>query len=191
MDQEMFTIYGENNEVIGTASRTQAHAQGLWHEVVHCWVVQKIGEETWLYFQQRAHTKKDFPDYYDIVSTGHVDAGERHSEAVLREVREEIGLHLEREEVRYLGSVKEEIEFEDFHDREIVQIYLYLTTTVPKFQLGDEVDRMVRIKLEEYIKKEEGKTAQIQAYGMDGKKILIGREEFCRHSFPPEIVREL
>lgn len=188
MTQEMVTIYREDGRKMGTVSREQAHTEGLWHEVVHCWILQEIGRQIWAYFQQRAHTKKDFPDYYDIASTGHVDAGEYHKDAVLREIREEIGLSLEKKDLRYLGNVKETIDFGQFHDREIVHLYLYVADKIPDFTLGEEVERMVRVKLEDYIKKEKGQIQEIEAYSLEGEKIMIPKEAFCVHTLPEKLI---
>ena len=88
--EEWLTIYDENCEKTGRALREDAHRQGLWHQVVHCWMVCRTGDEEWLYFQQRAFSKEDFPGYYDIGSTGHVAEGENHLNAVCREAYEEL-----------------------------------------------------------------------------------------------------
>lgn len=185
----MITVYGEDGRENGTVPREEAHRQGLWHEVVHCWVLQETKGQIWAYFQQRARTKKDFPGYYDIASTGHVDAGERHEDAVLREVREEIGLFLEKKDLRYLGAVKESTDAGPFHDREIAHLYAYVTDTVPDFAAGEEVERMVRVKLEDYIKKENGQLDNIEAYCAGGERIVIPKEAFCVHILPRELIQ--
>ncbi|MDO5551189.1 MAG: NUDIX domain-containing protein [Lachnospiraceae bacterium] len=178
--KEMFTIYDDNGNEMGTSSREEAHRLGLWHEVVHCWMYCRIGGRVWIYFQQRAHTKKDFPDFYDLTSTGHVDAGESHQEAVIREVREEVGVDMDPKRLTYLGSVKEEIREGDFFDREIGHVYLY-QMDIPFFSPGEEVDRMIAVSLEEYEKKELGSAPYIQGCTLDGEPVMIRQEEWCRH----------
>ena len=93
-EQEIFSVYDDDGKPLGQMKRGQVHRLGLWHEVVHCWMYARQGDTVWLYFQQRAASKKDFPGFYDLSSTGHVDAHEEHAQAVLREVREETGLTL-------------------------------------------------------------------------------------------------
>ena len=81
--EEVLDIYDEDWNHIGTAPRSEVHEKGLFHQVVHCWVIAQT--EPVLYFQQRAHTKKDFPDCYDLACGGHMDAGEPADAAALRE----------------------------------------------------------------------------------------------------------
>jgi 8-oxo-dGTP pyrophosphatase MutT (NUDIX family) len=90
MSNELLTIYDDEMNETGVAARDEVHAKGLLHQVVHCWVVSRWNGETWLYFQQRSHTKKDFPGLYDLAVGGHIDAGEEPLAAALREMREEI-----------------------------------------------------------------------------------------------------
>lgn len=179
--EEVFAIYNEKGKIIGAATRAEAHKKGLWHMVVHCWVVFREEQNTWIYFQQRADSKKDFPGFYDIASTGHVDASELHAAAVVREASEEIGMDVSGERLHYLGETREEFCKEDFLDREIVQIYLYDASETPVFAPGEEVSRMVRVSREEFEKKVLKGEPQITAYTMQGKKVTILEEEWCRH----------
>ena len=183
---EMFTIYDDRLNPVGRAPREQAHAQGLLHEVVHCWVVSESQEGVWLYFQQRAHDKKEFPGYYDLTVGGHVDAGEDRLAAVLREMREEIGLLPEAEELCYVGMIREDLRIGDFHDREIGQVYLYCREA-PPFAPGEEVERIIKVELSEYCKKELQGAQSITAYTLDGSPLTIRQEEWCRH--PGEFAR--
>lgn len=178
--KEMLSIYDDEGREAGISSREEAHRLGLWHEVVHCWMYGKTGDQIWIYFQQRAHTKKDFPDYYDLTSTGHVDAGEAHRQAVIREAREETGVIIDPKHLTYLGSVKEETHEGDFFDREIGRVYGY-RMDIPFFSPGEEVDRIVAVSMDEYEKKELGFAPYIQGYTLEGEPILIRAEEWCRH----------
>ena len=116
---EMLTELDEELQPLRAVPREIAHRDGLLHAVVHCWVVSRNGGEVRVWFQQRAHTKKDFPDYYDIAVGGHIDVGEDRDAAALREMREEIGLDAQRLQLRYLGYTREEIRLGSFFDREI------------------------------------------------------------------------
>jgi isopentenyldiphosphate isomerase len=107
--QEILDIYNEDWQRIGTASRDEVHERGLLHRVVHCWIIQENQPVFW--FQQRAHTKKDFPDCFDLPCGGHVDAGETPIQAMLRELREEIGLYVTRNDLISLGAYRAP----DFH----------------------------------------------------------------------------
>lgn len=181
MSNETLDFYDENLNLIGTASRERIHKEGLLHQVVHCWVISKMGDETWIYFQQRSFIKKDFPGLYDFAVTGHINAGEAKLTAALREMREEIGVRAEQGQLVYLGHMREEdVILKDFIDREVSQIYLYLNSD-PEFKIGEEVERMVKISADEYSKKELLKAGSVTAFTLDNRSTVISASEFCRH----------
>lgn len=104
---EVIEVYDEEGNKTGICSREEAHRKGLWHRVVHCWMYSREDGQTWLYFQKRAKTKKDFPGLYDLASAGHMDLGESHREAVIRETKEELGIFIDSENLQYLGEMRE------------------------------------------------------------------------------------
>ena len=89
---EWLTELDEELRPLGPVPREVAHREGRLHGVVHCWVVSRRAEETRVWFQQRAHEKRDFPDYFDIAVGGHIDYGESVENALRREAREELGI---------------------------------------------------------------------------------------------------
>ena len=177
---EWFTVYDEELHPVGTATRDDCHKKGLLHEVVHCWVFSRERERVWLYFQQRSHTKKDFPNYFDLTVGGHVDAGEDRMTAVLREMREEIGLSARPEELSYLGHTREDLKIGDFYDREVSRVFLYEHPN-PEFHPGEEVDRMIKVPLEEFRRKEVERQREITAYTLNGIPFHVKEEEWCVH----------
>lgn len=38
MAEELIDIYDEKMNLLGTATREQAHREGLWHTSFHCWI---------------------------------------------------------------------------------------------------------------------------------------------------------
>jgi len=91
MSEEIFDIVNERDEVIGQASRQEVHARGLWHRAVHVLVFNARGE---VFLQKRSLNKDCAPGKWDSSSSGHLDQGEAYDACAVREVREEIGLHL-------------------------------------------------------------------------------------------------
>ena len=80
----------ETGQVIGSASRGECHnGSRLLHPVVHLHLFNTKGE---LYLQRRPLWKDIQPGKWDTAVGGHVDYGETIEEALLREVREEIGI---------------------------------------------------------------------------------------------------
>ncbi len=176
---EILDIFDEMMQPVGQASRAEAHARGLIHQVVHLWVVTRCQGEPALIFQQRSASKQDFPGFYDIAVGGHIDAGETPDKAVLREAQEEVGLILKAEEIQYRGAFRDDICIGGMDDREMAHVYLYVHPN-PVFALGPEVDRMVWVPLSEYKKKQAGCPA-IAAYTRQGERFMIEEDRWCRH----------
>jgi isopentenyldiphosphate isomerase len=87
---EYFPIVTEEGVVTGKASRQECHSGSfILHPVVHLHVFNSNGE---LYLQKRNLNKDIQPGKWDTSVGGHVDYGEEVTEALLREVREELGI---------------------------------------------------------------------------------------------------
>ena len=88
--QEIFPIVDEEGRVIGSATRGECHnGSKLLHPVVHLHVFNSKGE---LYLQKRPEWKDIQPGKWDTAVGGHIDFGETPEDALIREVREELGI---------------------------------------------------------------------------------------------------
>lgn len=88
--QELFPIVNEQGETIGKITRREAHdGTKILHPVVHLHVFNSKGE---LYLQHRPEWKDIQPGKWDTATGGHVDYGETTEQALVREVREELGI---------------------------------------------------------------------------------------------------
>lgn len=94
---EYLDYYDENHQYLGTESRDIIHTNGLWHNTVHCWLYDKLGN---IYFQVR----KDDGKLYTSAS-GHVSAGETIEEAFGREIKEEIGIDINYKQAKLIDTV--------------------------------------------------------------------------------------
>ena len=92
MQEEIFDVVNERDEVIGHLSRTEVHRQGLRHRAVHVLIFNSKGE---IFLQKRSMLKDNFPGTWDSSAAGHLDSGEEYDACARREVREELGLDLE------------------------------------------------------------------------------------------------
>jgi isopentenyl-diphosphate delta-isomerase len=93
MSEEIFDIVNEHDQVIGRAPRREVHARGLLHRAVHVLVFNAAGE---VFLQKRSMSKDTAKGKWDSSASGHLDAGEDYDAGAVREVREEIGLKLDR-----------------------------------------------------------------------------------------------
>ena len=87
---ELFPVVDEKGNILGSITRGQAHdGTKILHPVVHLHVFNSRGE---LYLQKRPEWKDIQPGKWDTAVGGHVDFGENVQQALLREVREELGI---------------------------------------------------------------------------------------------------
>lgn len=93
MSEEIFDVVNERDEVVGKTSRSQVHARGLMHRAVHVLVFNCRGE---VFLQKRSLRKDRQPGVWDSSASGHVDSGEDYDICAMRELREEIGLVVNR-----------------------------------------------------------------------------------------------
>ncbi|MBC8530497.1 NUDIX hydrolase [Gehongia tenuis] len=178
---EMLEVYDEAGQSLGVVSRGRAHREGLWHRVVHGWLVEDGPEGRRVYFQRRALTKKDFPGLYDIAAAGHIDPGEDRDEAMIRETGEELGLILAPEALAYLGQVRESFPpAGGFRDREICEVYR-ISAGAPAFRLGEEVDDMVYVNLIDF-ERWLVQGGALPARDLEGRPRTLSRANLLPHS---------
>jgi isopentenyldiphosphate isomerase len=91
MSEEIFDVVNEHDEVVGQNTRREVHRLGLKHRAVHVLVFNARGE---IFLQKRSMKKDIAAGKWDSSASGHLDTGEDYDACAVREVREEIGLHL-------------------------------------------------------------------------------------------------
>lgn len=93
---EYLDIVDENNELTGLVmERKMAHDKVLWHRHVTSWIMNKNGE---ILLQKRAASKPRNPNKW-AKTGGHVDSNEKAEDAIVREIKEEIGIDIPKEQV--------------------------------------------------------------------------------------------
>ncbi|MCA1026071.1 NUDIX hydrolase [Cytobacillus kochii] len=124
MTKEFLKIFDEQYNEIGIATRDDAHDNGYWHEVFHCWLLSQEGETDYLILQIRSAQKKDYPNLLDITAAGHLLADETIEDGV-REVEEELGINVSIKQLSSIGMLRYAIETEKMKDREHAHVFLY------------------------------------------------------------------
>lgn len=80
------------------------HRDGDWHRSVHVWIMNQREE---LLLQLRSEKKPAYPGRWDISAAGQVDAGEDAFTSALRETKEELGMSLQKEDLKHLFAIRE------------------------------------------------------------------------------------
>src|SRR6266571_6880500 len=91
MSEEIFDVVNEHDEVTGQQTRSEVHRLGLKHRAVHVLVFNDRGE---VFLQKRSMKKDRQPGVWDSSASGHVDTGEDYDACAVRELGEELGLHV-------------------------------------------------------------------------------------------------
>ena len=113
--QEIFPLVDESGRVIGSATRGEYHSgTKLLHPVVHLHVFNSNGD---VYLQKRPEWKDIQPGKWDTAVGGHIDYGETPEDALLREVREELGI------TDFKPQLIDKYVFESQRERELVYVH--------------------------------------------------------------------
>ena len=139
--EEILDIFNDKLEIIGQDTRKNVHRKGLLHQVVHCWAIEDSKDGRFVYMQQRAEFK-DFPLLFDITVGGHIDSGENIENAMIREIKEEVGLDV----IAYQYNDNEYFEKTNtlIHNYEVI-------VESEDFVLNEEVDKAKWYPVEEVL----------------------------------------
>ena len=163
MNDEYFDLIDDDTgAVIGRAARRECHGNPkLLHRSVRVAVYHPDGKS--LLLQKRSMNKDIFPGRWDMAVGGHVDSGETLEQAVVREMREELGLPpgLPLKKLFQL-KVRNEIESEN--------VQLYSTVSAGPFDIQEQ------------------ELSEIRFVSFDELKELLRQDP---ERFTPLLVREL
>ena len=156
--EELIEVLNKDGTQTGkVVTRKEAHEKGLLHRIV---VIAIIDKEGHILMQQRAKNKETNPGKWDVSVAGHVSAGQTSLQAAIREVEEEVGIHLEEKELEYILTYKKEsIVMEHFISNHIFDFYLVKRNKIDLEQVKIQKSEVEQVKLcnkkevEEMIKK--------------------------------------
>ena len=103
---EMLDVLTERGDFTGqTATRDECHEKGFWHRVFSAFILDSNNN---VLLQLRSKEKKTDPLKWDAPVAGHIDAGEWGREALAREAKEELGLDVADDEIKYYSCTTSE-----------------------------------------------------------------------------------
>ena len=146
---EMVDVLTETGKFTDNVEMKQlCHKKGLWHKAVAVFI---INSKKQVLLQRRSKNKKMWPDMWDISAGGHVLAGEFGFQAIIREIKEELGLSVKKEEIIFIGcstSINKKGDILNKHFNE----YYIVTKDIDEKNLSLQKEEVSEVK---WINKEE------------------------------------
>ncbi len=124
--KEYFDILDENGNLTGEKKlRSEVHRDGDWHKAVHIWIINESGE---ILLQRRCATKDSHPNMLDISCAGHISSGDNSLESALRELKEELNIEVNADELHYIKTLKRSSRYTStFINNEFDDLYILRT----------------------------------------------------------------
>ena len=135
---------------------TERQCRGRWHTVREsgtvrrtCGFFRRRGGVVQILLQKRSDNKDSDPGCYDISSAGHIPAGSDYIPSAVRELKEELGVDMNGDELIYCGQRRFRFEREFhgsmFRDNQVSNVYaLWLDREEEAFVLQEEEVSEVR-----------------------------------------------
>ncbi|MEN3331117.1 MAG: hypothetical protein V7641_482 [Blastocatellia bacterium] len=117
-DEFIEALDSDGNILPELVSRKEAHRRGIWHRTVSVIVLNSFGE---ILLEKRSPHKDLFPGLFDIPG-GHLKPRQQPTEAACEELREEIGLHREANDLEPLSEEGAIIERVVLPDQAIINL---------------------------------------------------------------------
>jgi adenine phosphoribosyltransferase len=121
MAKEIIDELNELGEIIGQIDKDIAHKEGRLHKSIHLWIVNDNDE---VLLQYRCSDKDLYPDTWDVSVGGHVASLEDTRSAAIREAKEELGLDVLDEELKFITTLREDLLYNDINSREMIDVFL-------------------------------------------------------------------
>lgn len=152
--KELLDVLDSKMNVIGIEDREVIHQKGLWHQTFHCWIIKKVNETPYLIMQKRDKNKKVGPNCLDITAAGHLTAGETPVKGGMREMKEELGIIVDPNQIIPLGIRTAVSEKPNNINKEFCHVYfLENDLSLNQYNFADgEVSGLVEIKVSDGLK---------------------------------------
>ena len=120
--EEKIDVLNELGESTGKVeTRDECHKKGLWHRAVYAFIIDQKGN---VLLQKRSANKKMWPNMWDVTVGGHVDSNEFGRQALIREVKEELGIDIKDDDIKYLIGSTSINKKENIIDKHYNECYL-------------------------------------------------------------------
>lgn len=168
----MLKIYNKQMSPLGMKDKKIVHTEGLWHKVFGA-ILYNLEEKT-IYFQT-IYPKESYTfereDFIDFVVGGHIEDDEDVLTAGIREIKEELGFDVKKDDLYFLGiRICNCNPSETYKIREFQHFYAFVTNKKLKdmdFSKSDnEVKSVIEVKLNDYLELLTREVSQVNANEM-------------------------
>lgn len=179
---ELFDIYDDAFNHLGTKPRADVHRDGDWHRVFHCWVIYRDADgQDWVVMQKRAASKDTYPLKLDVSAAGHYEAGETVADG-LRELEEELGLSPTFDSLIPVGQRISVAAYDDIIDRQVNDVFLHICDqplSAYCYQ-RDEIIGLIALNVTQGLQLLTGACAKLDvpAVGFDTPTLTITNDDF-------------
>ncbi|MBQ8299730.1 MAG: NUDIX domain-containing protein [Clostridia bacterium] len=121
--EELIEVLDCNGNKTGEIKpKSEIKKAGNYHRAIAVCIVNDKKE---IIMQRRSKNKKVYANLWSIFVKGHVRAGETSEEACIREINEELGISVKKENLEYLYTIQEELIIsEDYIERIFFDVFL-------------------------------------------------------------------
>lgn len=185
--EELFDILDENGKkTFKVKERSKVHRDGDWHKAVHIWIVNDKGE---LLLQRRSPNKDSDPNMLDISCAGHLSHGDDSITGALRELKEELDLDVDRNDLRYITTLKRSPYHDDgFVDNEFDDMYiLYTTKLISDMNIQkEELSEILYVSYDKFKDMVRDRKEDLVIYEDEYKVLFEVLDEFFTNGFDKE-----
>ena len=145
---ELVDKFNKRRESLNKTTERFEKIEGEFCQYVHTWIMNDKNE---FLIQKRSANKKIYPDKWSITG-GAVDSGETSLQGAIREVKEEIGIDIDKEKMEFMLSFKRKYGFIEVW---LVKQNVNLKDVVLQKEEVAEVKWVTKEKLENMIENDE------------------------------------
>ncbi len=134
---EVIVVVDENDSAIGKTTRKDAHIKGLLHREVYIYLIN-FNKEVLL------QKRKDIL-LWDHSTGGHFPVNQNYEIAALREVKEELGIELKKQDLKELGKEKFTQTSHEGLNKRFAKIFLIKKDiSIKKFKINHEEIKKIK-----------------------------------------------